>query len=424
MKMNNKYLVSLMVAIVMLPLAFTVKAQNNFKLEVEQTVDNGNLLLDVFIQKTAGNDFPLGSSNLAVYLNNTALNLTQMTIDNGNKGPYDLSFDPSSYVNMSLGGHNYNFVNLSVLKNTSGSGTGQLVTATRTRVGRVIIPIVNQCEFNSIDWVIAPVAITNFSGASIKSLAQFVNPQPFPLCQVPATPAISSTANEFCQGTSLTLNSDVTGDVQWYKDGVAISGATTASLVVTEGGVYTAEAVNCICKSTQSSSLTINMLPLPTQPVVTLNVDQLTTTATGNLQWYMDGNIIDGATATTFEPTQTGSYTVMVTNSCGTSTSDPVVYNSPLAIQNFDNYYAFGAYPNPYNGQTKISYTLKKSETVKMDLYNSLGQFMTTIVSENKDAGTYSMNFSAKELGYAAGVYTMKMYIGKNIATIKLVEVE
>lgn len=424
MNMKNKFFSSLIVAICLLPMAYFANAQDNFKLEVEQTVTGGYLHLDVYIQKTSGNDFPLGSSNLAVYLNNTALDLTGMTIDNTFNGPYDISYDPNSYVNMSLGGHNYNFSNLSVLKNTSGSGTGQFVTTTRTRVGRVKIPIVNQCEYNTVSWVIGPAAITNFAGNSIKSLAEFVNPQPFPLCEVPATPSITSTSNEFCEGSSLTLTSNATGTVQWYKDGVEISGATSSELVVTEAGNYTAEATNCICKSSQATALAISMSPLPIKPEVALNTNILSTTSTGTLQWYVDGNLISGANAQTFEPSVSGTYTVMLTNNCGSVTSEPIVYNMPTSIKNFANTYSFGAYPNPYNGETTISYSLKKSETIKIDVHNALGQYLTTITSDNKDAGNHSINFSAKKLGYSTGVYTIKMYIGKNISTIKLVELE
>jgi hypothetical protein len=424
MKMINKFLTKASVILALTASVLTVNAQSNFKLEVEQNVVSGNLYLDVFIQKTSGNDFPLGSSNFAVYLNNTALNLTGMTIENSFRGPYDISFDPTSYVNMSLGGHNYNFSNLSVLRNTSGSGTGQLVTETRVRVGRVKIPIVNQCEYNTISWVIGPAAITNFSGTSIKQFAEFVNPQPFPLCEVPVAPAITSNVLEFCEGTTLNLSSDAQGEVQWYKNGIAISGATSSTLAVSEAGEYTLEAVNCLCKSTQATSVNVTMSPLPTLPVITVNNSELLTSSTGDLQWYLDGTLINGATSAVFEPTVSGTYTVMATNNCGTVTSDPVVFNMPTSIKNFANAYSFGAYPNPYKGETTISYTLKKSESVKIDVYNALGQFMTSIVNENKDAGIHNVNFSAKQLGYSTGVYTVKMYIGKNIATIKLVEID
>lgn len=426
--MNIANIKGLLVAALLMPVSFVGLAQNNFKLEVEQSIDNGNLLMDFYIQKTNGSDFPLGSSNFAVYLDNTALNLTQMTIEPTAVGPYDATYDPNSYVNMSLGGHNYNFSNLSVLKLTSGSGSGQMVTSTRTRIGRVKMPIVDACQYSTPTWIIAPVAINDFAGNSIKANADFVAPAPFALCTVPTAPVLSTAGGvvEFCEGSNLTINSDITsGTLQWYKDGVAISGATGTSFTVTEGGVYTAEAVNCICKSAQAATVSINMLPLPVMPVIQVNTDELTTTATGNLQWYLNGNPISGATSSTYTPVEDGSYTVSLTNSCGSITSDPVVFTMPTGVvKNFANAYQFGAYPNPYNGETKISYTLKNAEKVKIDVYNSIGQYMLTLVNENKDAGQHSVKFSAKSYGYATGVYTVKMYIGKNIASVKLVEVE
>ncbi len=45
-------------------------------------------------------------------------------------------------------------------------------------------------------------------------------------------------------------------------------------------------------------------------PVVSANGDLLTTTGAGSFQWSLDGEEIAGATESTYEPTQNGTYTV------------------------------------------------------------------------------------------------------------------
>ncbi len=69
------------------------------------------------------------------------------------------------------------------------------------------------------------------------------------------------------------------------------------------------------------AQITVN--PLPAQPVITQNGDQLTTNATGNLLWST------GGTSQTITPPSSGSYTVTVTdvNGCS-STSAPFSYTA------------------------------------------------------------------------------------------------
>ncbi len=64
--------------------------------------------------------------------------------------------------------------------------------------------------------------------------------------------------------------------------------------------------------------------------------------------------------------------------------------------------------PNPYLESTTIEYDLREESLVKMDVYNQSGYKIHTIVNETKQAGNYSHNFSAKSLGYPAGIHLLK----------------
>lgn len=60
-------------------------------------------------------------------------------------------------------------------------------------------------------------------------------------------------------------------------------------------------------------------------------------------------------------------------------------------------------YPNPGNPKTKIDYELPFNAMVRIIIYNMLGEEVSTIVNEQKDAGYYSAEFNGSNL--ASGVY-------------------
>ena len=68
-------------------------------------------------------------------------------------------------------------------------------------------------------------------------------------------------------------------------------------------------------------------------------------------------------------------------------------------------------YPNPFNPTTSIEYTVPSSEYVTLKVYDILGNEVATIVNEQKQAGTYEVNFNAGNL--SSGLYIYKLQAGK-----------
>ncbi|MCF8262077.1 MAG: T9SS type A sorting domain-containing protein [Melioribacteraceae bacterium] len=60
-------------------------------------------------------------------------------------------------------------------------------------------------------------------------------------------------------------------------------------------------------------------------------------------------------------------------------------------------------YPNPFNPTTNIEFALPKSSNVTVKIFNALGQTVTTLVQEYKEAGTYQVDFDASKL--SSGIY-------------------
>ncbi len=67
-------------------------------------------------------------------------------------------------------------------------------------------------------------------------------------------------------------------------------------------------------------------------------------------------------------------------------------------------------YPNPFNPTTTISYQLSVAGTVKLTVYNTLGQKVRTLVNGFQPAGQHTVRFDAS--GLASGVYIYKLESG------------
>ena len=88
-------------------------------------------------------------------------------------------------------------------------------------------------------------------------------------CINPAKPVISATD---LLTESPSLSSSAAAGNQWYKDGVAISNATNASVKVTASGSYSVESTIETCKSIRSSDFPIIVTGDITSPTTTLEI--------------------------------------------------------------------------------------------------------------------------------------------------------
>jgi len=76
-------------------------------------------------------------------------------------------------------------------------------------------------------------------------------------------------------------------------------------------------------------------------------------------------------------------------------------------------------YPNPFNPSTNISFTLGASSSVKLEVYNLLGQKVATVVNGFLFAGSHTYQFDASKL--ASGVYIYRLEAGSFTKTMKMV---
>ena len=104
-----------------------------------------------------------------------------------------------------------------------------------------------------------------------------------------------------------------------------------------------------------------------------------------------------------------------VLNLFGTiSSSETLTYlGSPTTFELSQNY------PNPFNPETIINYELPITNYVSLDIYNSIGQKVATLVNEKQAAGSYAASWDASE--FSSGVYYYMLKAGDFMDAKKMV---
>lgn len=71
-------------------------------------------------------------------------------------------------------------------------------------------------------------------------------------------------------------------------------------------------------------------------------------------------------------------------------------------------------YPNPFNPSTTISFTLPEECSVKLIVYNSLGEEVATLINREMSAGFHSVNFNASSVNrqLSSGLYFYRISAG------------
>jgi hypothetical protein len=95
---------------------------------------------------------------------------------------------------------------------------------------------------------------------------------------------------------------------------------------------------------------------------------------------------------------------------------DPIVPVTATALA--------GNYPNPFNPETTISYSVKEPSPVRIEIFNSKGQKVRTLVNETQSTGWYSPVWNGKDdLGQpvSSGVYLYRMNAGAYHSTRKMI---
>jgi hypothetical protein len=79
------------------------------------------------------------------------------------------------------------------------------------------------------------------------------------------------------------------------------------------------------------------------------------------------------------------------------------------------------AYPNPTSGYSIIEYDLHEGGLVNLEIINSVGQQISTLVNEHKMKGNHKVDFNAGSLGCSPGIYLLKLQVNGKTTTQRII---
>jgi hypothetical protein len=80
---------------------------------------------------------------------------------------------------------------------------------------------------------------------------------------------------------------------------------------------------------------------------------------------------------------------------------------------------SLSSYPNPFQDQTTISYTITATNEVELGVYDVYGKLLRTLVNEKQTAGTYNVVFAAGNI--PEGFYYCRLNAGGETKTTGVV---
>ncbi len=97
-------------------------------------------------------------------------------------------------------------------------------------------------------------------------------------------------------------------------------------------------------------------------------------------------------------------------------------YSPPTNVKNEKNiingFILFQNYPNPFNPNTVISYNIPEHSLVTLNIYNTLGEKIKTLMQQEQAPGKYQLNFNGNNL--PSGIYFYQLKTEKFQQTKKM----
>jgi hypothetical protein len=109
-----------------------------------------------------------------------------------------------------------------------------------------------------------------------------------------------------------------------------------------------------------------------------------------------------------------GTYEPQISN-----TITPAAGNSTFGITAPKGYRLYENYPNPFNPSTTIKFTIPEKGFVTLGVFDITGKEVSTLVSSQKNPGTYEVVFDAASL--ASGLYFYKITVNNFSSVRKMI---
>jgi hypothetical protein len=269
---------------------------------------------------------------------------------------------------------------------------------------------------------------------------------------IPKIGGYASPNDTICDGTLTTYvavhsNGGVNPAFQWYKNYNPIPGAT--ALVYSTSTLKTGDVFYCTMYSVgvctdpvvvSTDTIFMVVLPIITQPSATISsvpaipqpnrLVNFTAHVTNGgpdpkYQWQLNGVNQIGATYATWsaynlQPFDKVNVIITSNDPCAiskTASSDTITIGFPTSIYNIEETTSFNVYPNPNDGNFKITAANIAAGAVKLELLNTVG---LVVYKEEINTVNKQIDHDIKLSGIASGIYLLKLYDNGAVNTVKL----
>jgi hypothetical protein len=228
------------------------------------------------------------------------------------------------------------------------------------------------------------------------------------------TPLVTPRDVNFCEGTTIVLNSNAgpyAVSYKWTRNGTLLPD-TTVSITTALSGDYVVIAKDIFKCVATSEKATINVYATVVKPIITKIGMTLTTGGYASYQWYRNGSAIPGANSRTYTLAFDGNYYVRVGSADGCINTSDIMNIVNLGVVNVsENNMDVNIYPNPSQSIVNIDapievdvqikdiqgrkiFELKNAKQIDMSVYAD-GMYIFTVT--NKDGAIIKMDKVVKK---------------------------
>jgi len=216
------------------------------------------------------------------------------------------------------------------------------------------------------------------------------------------------------------LLSNTSGNLQWYRNGELIIGATDTIYSTTLSGSYTA-IVTTSGRCGVSQPLFVTVKESPPKPQIYWNSIKLNTDEGYSFyQWYLNGTAIAGASTSSYqpEPGKAGLYKVTVrdfSNCSNTSDEFNLVITGITDVVIGDTKIRY--FPNPVQKMLYLDIPNARINKIRAELYDIKGRVV----------GKHSLNQNHNEMSVqhlSSGVYQLILFKGFDKMAVKIIVIK
>lgn len=239
--------------------------------------------------------------------------------------------------------------------------------------------------------------------------------------------SVSPTINISQKGTSavcpeannlkLDASSNQTVAFQWQRNAVDIAGATQTSYSPTISGTYQVKGTNANGCTSNSESFVLTVYPSGGTSISYNANGVLETTASKNIQWYLNDKAIPGVSTNTFSPVSSGVYSVQGNDSNGCFSVSSKLTVTILSTESEVS--GLQIFPNPTVGDRMVVRVPKTQSNgiLTIEIFDASGQQRFT-KQMNATEGQANLDLS----GLGTGTYILRIPELQQERTIKFIK--